>query len=198
MSRPDQVEVHKTLGRIGSELGFPLQILNGCGHRNLTRQLRRMRTALLRWFDMLVPIVGSYRLIVDFDKQVGGGLRSSVRSDIERKGDVSEEAVGLRDRKMRQVAGPGWRGMKDRLGGPFRHRERVCFHANSRRPAACCRSTAVVICRAKIALTLTRLSSRQPATEERNYETTPRSVLVAKLVRVRLIFSARVRKRQAL
>src|SRR5947207_15780520 len=159
MSRPDQVEVHKTLGRIGSELVYPLQILNGCGHRNLTRHLRRMRTALLRWFDMLVPVVGSYRLIVDFDKQVGGGLRSSVRSDIERKGDVSEEAVGLRDRETRQVAGPSWRGMKGRFGGPFRHRERVCFHATSRRPDACCRSTAVVICRAKIALA-PRSSSR--------------------------------------
>src|SRR5437588_12019300 len=132
MSRPDQVEVHKTLRRKRSELGFPLQILNGCGHRNLTRHLRRMRNALLRWFDMLVPVVGSYRLIVDFDKQVGGGLRSSVRSNIERKGDVSEEAVGLRGRETRQVAGPSWRGMKGRLGGPFRYRECACFHATNR------------------------------------------------------------------
>jgi hypothetical protein len=52
-----------------------------------------MRTVLLGSFDVLMPVMRSDRFIFDFDEQVRGGLRSSVRSEIERKGDVGKKGV---------------------------------------------------------------------------------------------------------
>src|SRR5205814_3507891 len=109
-----------------------------------------------------------------------------MRATVEGEGDVSEEAVRLRDREARQVTDPGRRGMTRRVADPFRYRERVCFHAASRRPTASGRSTALVICRAKIAVTPRDCRANQ-TTEERE---TMKRVLVAGLVPRRVIFSA--------
>src|SRR5205085_9377192 len=89
-----------------------------------------------------------------------------MRATVEGEGDVSEEAVRLGDREAGPVSEPGRRGVTSRLAGPFRYRERVCFHAASKQPAAHGRSTALVICRSKIASTPRRSLPRQPNKEE--------------------------------
>src|SRR5437899_1065990 len=93
-----------------------------------------------------------------------------MRATVEGEGDVSEEAVRLRDREARQVTDPVRRGMTRRFAGPFRYRERVCFHTATRRPTASGRSTALVICRAKIAVTPRDCCRANQTTKERNYE----------------------------
>lgn len=120
--------------------------------------------------NMLMPIVRSDRFIFYLDQQIRRRLRGGVRASVKGKADVSEEAVRLRDCEARQVADPVRRGLTCRYADPFRCRERACFHAPSKRPAGYGRSTALVICRAKIALTPRRSLSRRANSRQENYE----------------------------
>ena len=171
VGRMDQVEVHKTLGWKRTEFGLVPQIIESSGHGDFARHFDSVDIARRGVLNVLVPVVCSYSFLLNFDQQIRCRLGSSVRARVVSKADVSEEAVRLRDREPRQVAGPGQRRMTRRFEGFFRYRERGCFHATTRRPAAADRSTTVVICRAKLALPPTRLLSRQRRNNaERNSE----------------------------
>ncbi|MEY2483333.1 MAG: hypothetical protein QOK24_1861 [Verrucomicrobiota bacterium] len=94
--RLDPIEVNKTLCRKGTELGLAFHVFQGRGHCDLPSHLGRMRIVSLGNFDLLVPLMGPYRFIFDFDEEICSREGRSVGASVNGEGDVSEKSVSHR------------------------------------------------------------------------------------------------------
>lgn len=121
VSRMDQVEVHKALRWKRAEFRFGLQIIQSNGHGDFARDFDGMGIARRGRLDVLMPVVRSDGFVFYLNQEISRGLWRGMRVSVKSKTDVSEEAVRLRDREPRQVAGLGRREMMRRFAGPFRY-----------------------------------------------------------------------------
>ncbi|HSV63439.1 MAG TPA: hypothetical protein VLH83_08850 [Chthoniobacterales bacterium] len=117
----DQVEVHKALRWKRAEFRFGLQIIQSNGHGDFARDFDGMGIARRGRLDVLMPVVRSDGFVFYLNQEISRGLWRGMRVSVKSKTDVSEEAVRLRDREPRQVAGLGRREMMRRFAGPFRY-----------------------------------------------------------------------------